>query len=265
MRYRPDLPGNPEHPLVGGREPGPKDTVYRRHPKGYVYAAGCHVETINGGEKVRTETTADGTRRQWLVSAAGVYSPVVDAADAAMEAMPAKHRELEWGGLPRTLKGSQAERSIRQWGESVGQAGAKLWLWVTGAPGEGKSVSATLVERDARLRGISTLKVTWVELLGRLRATFDPMTKTSEQAVLDEVYAVDLLILDDVDKDGATAYEARTLFRIADAREQANRATMATSNWRLKQSMDRYGPELAAPLYRRASDGIEVILSGRRR
>lgn len=106
-------------------------------------------------------------------------------------------------------------------------------LVLRGAPGTGKNHLATAIARELLARGYSVLNATAHDVIRRIRDTWGHAPgEKDERAVLRELAAVDLLIIDEAGRhygarDGRDNIE---LFQVIDARYRALMPTLVISN-----------------------------------
>ena len=123
----------------------------------------------------------------------------------------------------------------------------KPFLTLTGAKGTGKTTLAIAVLKEVSSRhGITGQFWPITDLLARLRATADPERATeSESEVLDQMYRVPLLVLDDWGAHKATDFAEDRLFTIVDARYREMRPTVITTNTNLSELDSRVKSRLS--------------------
>lgn len=102
------------------------------------------------------------------------------------------------------------------------------WLVLYGLVGRGKTGLAAALARELVERGAGLLFRTVPDLLDRLKATYSGDGKESE--LLSALYAVDVLVLDDVGVDRSTDWTIERLFRILNHRYDERRRTILTTN-----------------------------------
>ena len=106
-------------------------------------------------------------------------------------------------------------------------------LYLFGSPGVGKThtAAALAIEQARRFRRVRF--TTLLDLQARIKATYDG--KGSEEEALGPYLSADLLVLDDLGKEQATAWSQQVLYRIIDTRYADERTTVITSNYRRSQ------------------------------
>lgn len=189
-------------------------TVYREH-------CGC-------AEGLRAQAEAANTRRgatqSWVIASAG----------REFGGIPELYRDLSWDTYPVTESTRAAFQAIRSHDMASG-----AWLTIYGDVGTGKTALALLLVGQAMDAGRSAIYYTLVELLDRMRASFDRRQSgtadVSEQTLLTAALETDVLMLDDIGAEsnragGLSAWGQERLFRIIDHRYKHRRQTVVTSN-----------------------------------
>lgn len=88
-----------------------------------------------------------------------------------------------------------------------------------------------------------------------VRATFKKGSKVSEMEVIDQLIAPGLLVLDELQERGETAFEDRLLTHLIDARYGARRSTILIANL----TKEQLGPTLGPSIVDRASENGKRI------
>ena len=109
-------------------------------------------------------------------------------------------------------------------------------LYVWGGPGRGKTVMVTAAVRRMLAEGFtkSAVFVKPIDLLARLRSTFNHRDGESTEAVMREYVNIGLLLLDDLGTEvqrQESAWAAEQIYSILDQRYDANRLLAITSNF----------------------------------
>ena len=155
----------------------------------------------------------------------------------------ARTRSLE-GRIPRRYRGvafdrppvsdiaraaPEQVRAVRRYVDSIAEnldAGHGLWLW--GDVGTGKTTMAMLVSKAALDAGRSVAIYSLPRLLNLLRESIDSPGGLVD--LLDRLSAVDLLHVDDLGAEHQTDWVLEQLYSIVNARYEAERAILATTN-----------------------------------
>lgn len=131
----------------------------------------------------------------------------------------ARHEQFDGdeAGTPTGLV--DVGRALHEWGRAPG--GRNLVL--TGATGTGKTHAAVAAARVAFDEGAHVEFVPVVELLDRLRPG-------GPDGVLDDLFGVDVLVLDDLGAERPTDWTLERLYAVVNRRWMEERPTIATTN-----------------------------------
>jgi DNA replication protein DnaC len=124
--------------------------------------------------------------------------------------------------LERNPAGRETVAQLRAW------LAGDQWLVLWGPVGRGKTGLAAGLTRELVGRGQGVLFRTVPDLLDRLRATYDGAGH--EHELMAALFAVDLLVLDDVGAERPTDWAAERLFRLLNHRYDERRQTVVTTN-----------------------------------
>ncbi len=136
-------------------------------------------------------------------------------------------------------------------------------LWLSGDVGTGKTTLAMLVSKAAVDAGRSVAIYSLPRLLNLLRESM-----SSEEGMLDfmdRLTAVDLLHLDDLGAENQTDWVLEQLYSIVNARYEAERAIVATSNLMPDELADRLGARTVSRLVEICGDLIPLFGEDKRR
>jgi len=105
-------------------------------------------------------------------------------------------------------------------------------IFLTGSPGVGKThLSAGVALEIAEKYMTPVMMLSMVDLLSRLRATYEDKTGESESYLMTALMAVDLLIIDDLGKESPTDWTLEKLYQIIDGRYQQHKVIIVTTNY----------------------------------
>jgi DNA replication protein DnaC len=136
-------------------------------------------------------------------------------------------------------------------------------LWISGDVGTGKTTLAMLVSKAAVDAGRSVAIYSLPRLLNLLRESM-----SSEEGMLDfmdRLTAVDLLHLDDLGAENQTDWVLEQLYSIVNARYEAERAIVATSNLMPEELAERLGARTVSRLVEICGDLIPLFGEDKRR
>lgn len=112
--------------------------------------------------------------------------------------------------------------------EAAGQG-----LYIYGNVGRGKTSEASALAREFIDAGYVVLLTGVTEMLASIQKTYDGIGQTSQ--VMSRYTACDVLVLDDFGKESSSAWTVGMLFQIINARYQAMRPTIYTSQYSLEE------------------------------
>jgi DNA replication protein DnaC len=155
-------------------------------------------------------------------------------------------------------------RSVRRYVRAIEEnlTGGK-GLWIQGDVGTGKTTLAMLVSKAALDSGRSVAIYSLPRLLNLLRESMD-----SDKGMLDfmdRLTAVDLLHLDDLGAENSSDWVLEQLYSIVNARYEAERAIVATTNLMPDELSDRLGARTVSRLVEICGDLIPLFGEDRRR
>lgn len=132
------------------------------------------------------------------------------------------------------------------------------WLYLSGPNGTGKThlmwAAVNMIIATDRRVLFSTMK----NLLDDLRNSFDEQSKTGSQEVRDRYINVEVLFLDEWEKDNWSDWGCNEAFEILNERGQLNRPTMICSN----RSLDELDWDKFRAMISRFQTGIVASISG---
>ena len=122
-------------------------------------------------------------------------------------------------------------------------------MWLVGDVGTGKTTLAMIVSNAALAAGFTVAIYSLPRLLNLIRDEID--TDNSLLDLLDRLSSVDLLHVDDLGAQHTTPWRLEQLYSIVDARYQAGRPIVATTNLMPDELVDQMG--------QRTDDASEVV------
>ena len=119
-------------------------------------------------------------------------------------------------------------RIVRRYVDQIDEnIAAGRGLWLQGDVGTGKTTLAMLISKTALERGHGTAIYSLPRLLGLLR---ESLATDGKMELIDRLAAVDLLHIDDLGAEHRTDWVLEQLYAIVNARYEAERAIVATTN-----------------------------------
>lgn len=154
-----------------------------------------------------------------------------------LECVPPRFRDARLADFPGEL-----QESLQRWIEAPGDG-----LFLSGAPGTGKSHLAAALLLRWRQSGRPGLWRAAAEFYRLLRETYRE-GGTAESSILQEHVEAGLLVLDDVGATGLSDHERRATLELLDARLNALRPTIVTSNLTVAEIGERMDDRLGSRL-----------------
>jgi DNA replication protein DnaC len=136
-------------------------------------------------------------------------------------------------------------------------------LWIQGDVGTGKTTLAMLVSKAALDAGRTVAIYSLPRLLNLLRESLD--SEGGKLGFIDRLGAVDLLHIDDLGAEHQTDWVLEQLYSIVNARYEAERAIVATTNLMPDELDERLGARTVSRLVEICGDPIPLDGRDRRR
>jgi DNA replication protein DnaC len=136
-------------------------------------------------------------------------------------------------------------------------------LWFQGDVGTGKTTLAMLVSKTALDMGRSVAIYSLPRLLNLLREAID--SPDGKLDLLDRLTAVDLLHIDDLGAENRTDWVMEQLYSIVNARYEAEKAIIATTNLMPEELSERLGERTVSRLVQICGDLIPLCGDDERR
>jgi DNA replication protein DnaC len=136
-------------------------------------------------------------------------------------------------------------------------------LWIQGDVGTGKTTLAMLVSKAALQAGRSVAIYSLPRLLNLLRESLD--SQEGKLDFMDRLTAVDLLHIDDLGAEHQTDWVLEQLYSIVNARYEAERAILATTNLMPDELDERLGARTVSRLVEVCGDIIPLFGDDKRR
>jgi DNA replication protein DnaC len=190
----------------------------------------------------------------------------------------ARTRHLE-GRIPRRYQGVSFERPpvsdiariapeqirvIRRYVHTIEDGlDAGRGLWLVGDVGTGKTTLAMLVSKAALEAGRSVAIYSLPRLLNLIRETID--SDEGKLDFLDRLAIVDLLHIDDLGAEHQTDWVLEQLYSIVNARYEAQRAILATTNLTPEKLAEQIGPRTVSRLQEICEEPLAFFGEDKRR
>ncbi len=136
-------------------------------------------------------------------------------------------------------------------------------LWIQGEVGTGKTTLAMLVSKAALDAGRSVAIYSLPRLLNLLRESMD--SEGGKLDFIDRLTAVDLLHIDDLGAENRTDWVLEQLYSIVNARYEAERSIVATTNLMPDELSDRLGARTVSRLAEICGELIPLFGEDKRR
>jgi DNA replication protein DnaC len=201
-----------------------------------------------------------------------------DCACRAARIAAARTRSLE-GRIPRRYQGVSFERApvtdlqrsapdqvqaVRRYVLQIDRnLDAGSGLWIQGDVGTGKTTLAMLVSKAALEAGRSVAIYSLPRLLNLLRESMD--SDAGKLDLLDRLTAVDLLHIDDLGAESRTDWVLEQLYSIVNARYEAKRAIVATTNLMPDELSEALGARTVSRLVEICGDLLPLFGEDKRR
>lgn len=164
--------------------------------------------------------------------------------------LPARFQQRTFENFKETPANRQAFRDALDYAENFEhKLSAGQGLIFSGTVGTGKTYLAAAITLYLLNQCCSVVFGTVTSLLGRIRQTYDEDAQETERQVIDQLINVSLLVIDDLGKEKPTAWVEMMLYEIINARYEANKPLIITTNTSLKEIQDRYentGPAIVS-------------------
>ncbi len=155
-------------------------------------------------------------------------------------------------------------RSVRRYVRAIEEnLDAGRGLWIQGNVGTGKTTLAMLVSKAALDAGRSVAIYSLPRLLNLLRESMD--SQEGKLDFMDRLTAVDLLHIDDLGAEHRTDWVLEQLYSIVNARYEAERPIVATTNLMPDELSERLGPRTVSRLVEICGDLIPLYGEDKRR
>lgn len=115
-------------------------------------------------------------------------------------------------------------------------------LMFIGSKGTGKTHLAAAIANQLISEGVPVLFVTMIDMLAKIKATFNGQSPENEEKLMRLYKNVDLLILDDMGKELPTPWALSKIFELVNARYENYKPVIITSNYTPSELVSRLTP-----------------------
>jgi len=163
--------------------------------------------------------------------------------------IPKRYRGVSFDRPPVTdMPRAQVQIVSRYARDVEARLDAGRGLWLFGGVGTGKTTLAMLVSRAALDAGRTVAIYSLPRLLAEIRATFDADAEGAYVHLLDRLTEVDLLHVDDLGAEKTSAWVLEQLYSIINARYEAERSVVVTTNLDAAALSDQIGERTVSRL-----------------
>lgn len=139
----------------------------------------------------------------------------------------------------RTPECASLRRRALAWANDFDPRDPTKGFALTGVTGAGKTHLAAAIARRLIERRCSVMWVNTAALFMRIRSTYGHDSEESEEDLIDELVAPDLLVLDDLGVERPTAWVLERLYVILNRRHEECKVIMFTSNYDGRELTER--------------------------
>lgn len=156
--------------------------------------------------------------------------------------MPEKFKRRKFDTFKVTKENDKAFRTCKAYAERFDELSKREQngLAIIGPIGTGKTHLAASIANALLQTGKRVICMPSVDMLAKIRATYKEDGNDDE--IMNDLKTADLLIIDDLGKEKATEWTSQTIYSIINARYENERPTVITTNYTLKNLVDRMTP-----------------------
>lgn len=170
--------------------------------------------------------------------------------------IPKRYRGVSFDRPPVADMPAPQVDVVRRYARNVeARLDAGRGLWLHGSVGTGKTTLAMLVSRAALDVGRTVAIYSLPRLLAEIRGTFESDAQGAYVQLLDRLTEVDLLHVDDLGAEKTSAWVLEQLYSIVNARYEAERAVLVTTN----QDADDIAEQVGERTVSRLMEMCEVL------
>ena len=115
-------------------------------------------------------------------------------------------------------------------------------LLMIGSYGTGKTHLSTAIANQLIQTGIPVIAMTMIDLLARIKQSYDDTDRVSEAEVMKIYEDIPLLVIDDIGSEQATEWGVTRIYAIINARYEAYMPTIITTNYGTPELIQRMTP-----------------------
>ncbi|WP_105619996.1 ATP-binding protein [Vallitalea okinawensis] len=108
-------------------------------------------------------------------------------------------------------------------------------LLINGDPGVGKSYFAYAVVNEMYKNNRTAIAISVENLLGMIKETFNSSGKVGEMSIINTLREASLIVLDDLGVEVKTEWSTKTLYKVIEAINSANKKLIITTNMTTEQ------------------------------
>lgn len=134
-------------------------------------------------------------------------------------------------------------------------------LYFSGPYGTGKTHLAAGIALELCKRMKPVIMLSMIDMLARIRDTFDDRTQESEARLMAVLTSVDLLVIDDLGKEAPSEWTLEKLYQVINARYERKRPVIITTNYTDQELINRLAKIDSSGRYRLDVKTAKAIVS----
>jgi DNA replication protein DnaC len=145
-------------------------------------------------------------------------------------AIPKRYHHCDFADF-NTLNDTLSYAKIKARGFADNYPFVREGLLLLGNPGVGKThLAIAILKQLMTQKGVETLFCSYQELLQRIRESYDPVSSSTEAAVLDPILNTEVVVIDDLGANRVSEWVEDTITYVLNHRYNEKKATILTSN-----------------------------------
>lgn len=157
--------------------------------------------------------------------------------------IPPRFKQVSLETFPNLAFNKEKFRLIKKLA-ATGEINGKNSMFLYGQVGRGKSGLSIAILKERMNQLVPALFIEAHEIMGRIRASYNPDSEYKEDEIIEAVKTVEFLVLDDLGAEKVSDWVKSKMFEIINARYNNLLATIITSNLNLDQIHRQYGDRL---------------------